>query len=140
LSLEIYADPYHRYKKTNIRWLGLKGKTWNEASLYNSKQNESRKRAFGNDVTNISFARNRTDLFMGGDFSQNLKKQKTMENDGGLYQDDKNIMKQKQNYQFGPFAPAFVSKAGTSENKVKQVHDWESLATEHCPQYQNQGK
>ncbi|WJX88595.1 E2F transcription factor-like, variant 2 [Trifolium repens] len=125
-------------RKPAFRWLGLKGKTWNEASLYNSKQNESRKRAFGNDVTNISFARNRTDLFMGGDFSQNLKKQKTTENDGGLYQDDKNIMKQKQNYQFGPFAPAFVSKAGTSENKVKQVHDWESLATEHCPQYQNQ--
>ncbi|KAK2452296.1 E2F transcription factor E2FE [Trifolium repens] len=42
-----------------------------------------------------------------------------------------------QNYQFGPFASA---KVGTSENKVKQVHDWESLATEHCPQYQNQGK
>ncbi|CAJ2664422.1 unnamed protein product [Trifolium pratense] len=120
-------------RKPAFRWLGLKGKTWNEASL-------SRKRAFGNDVTNISFGRNRTDSFMGGDFSQNLKKQKTMENDSGLCQDDKNNMKQKQSYQFGPFAPAYVSKAGTSENKVKQVHDWESLATEHCPQYQNQGK
>ncbi|GAU10032.1 hypothetical protein TSUD_281860 [Trifolium subterraneum] len=117
-------------RKPAFRWLGLKGKKWND---------ESRKRAFGNDVTNISFARNRTDLFTSGDFSKNLKKQKTMENDSGLFQDDKNNMKQKQNYQFGPFAPAFVSKAGTSENKMKQVHDWESLATEHCPQYQNQG-
>lgn len=123
-------------RKPAFRWLGLKGKTLNEASLYNSKQNESRKRAFGNDVTNISFARNRTDLFMGGDF----KKQKTMENDSGLCQEDvkQGIKQTSANYQFGPFAPAFVSKAGSSENKVKQVHDWESLATEHCPQYQNQ--
>ncbi|KAK2397837.1 E2F transcription factor E2FE [Trifolium repens] len=43
-------------RKPAFRWLGLKGKTWNEALLYNSKQNESRKRAFGNDVTNSSFA------------------------------------------------------------------------------------
>jgi len=74
---------------------------------------------------------------MGGDF----KKQKTMENDSGLCQEDvkQGIKQTSASYQFGPFAPAFVSKAGTSENKVKQVHDWESLATEHCPQYQNQG-
>ncbi|XP_004508820.1 E2F transcription factor-like E2FE isoform X1 [Cicer arietinum] len=131
-------------RKPAFRWLGLKGKTWNE-SIYNSNQNESRKRAFGNDVTNISFTRsNRTDFFMSGDFSQNIKKQKTQENDSGLCQEDKSNMKQgikqaSSNYQFGPFAPAFVSKAGNSENsKVKQAHDWESLATAHCPQYQNQ--
>ncbi|CAL5198303.1 unnamed protein product [Lathyrus oleraceus] len=124
-------------RKPAFRWLGLKGKTWNEASLYNSNQNESKKRAFGNDVTNISFARNRTDSFISGDFSQSFKKQKTMENDSGLGQEDKK--QTSTNYQFGPFAPAFVSKSGTSENtKVKQVHDWESLASEHSPQYQNQ--
>jgi transcription factor E2F7/8 len=95
-------------RKPAFRWLGLKGKTWNEASLYNSKQNESRKRAFGNDITNISFVRNRTDLFMDGDFSHNLNKRKTMENDSGLFQDDKKNMKRKQNYQFGPFASALL--------------------------------
>ncbi|KAL5097468.1 hypothetical protein RYX36_001795 [Vicia faba] len=75
-------------RKPAFRWLGLKGKTWNEASLYNSSQ-ESKKRAFGNDVTNISFSRNRTDLFMGRDFSQNLKKPKLMENDSELGQEDR---------------------------------------------------
>lgn len=132
-------------RKPAFRWLGLKGKTWNE-SHYNSNQNESRKRAFGNDVTNISFTRNKTDSFMNGDFSQNPKKQKILGNENGLVQEDKSNLKQvttKQtptSYQFGPFAPAIVSKVGTSENnEAKQVHDWENLATAHCPQYQNQG-
>ncbi|XP_057422005.1 E2F transcription factor-like E2FE [Lotus japonicus] len=127
-------------RKPAFRWLGLKGRTGNE-SISTSNLNESRKRAFGTDVTNISFARNRTDLFMNGDFGQNSKKQKILENDGVLSQADKSNLQQdtKQTYQFGPFAPAYVSKAGNSENSnVKQVHDWESLATAHCPRYQNQ--
>ncbi|CAK8575745.1 unnamed protein product [Lathyrus sativus] len=74
---------------------------------------------------------------MSGDFSQNYKKQKTIENGSGLGPEDKK--QTSTNYQFGPFAPTFISKSGTSENtKVKQAHDWESLATKHSPQYQNQ--
>lgn len=43
-------------------------------------------------------------------------------------------------YQFGPFAPVSVSKAIATENrKVKQVHDWESLASTFRPEYHNQG-
>ncbi|XWS27092.1 hypothetical protein CRYUN_Cryun26dG0086700 [Craigia yunnanensis] len=43
-------------------------------------------------------------------------------------------------YQFGPFAPVNLTKFGNSENNVKRVHDWESLATTYCPQYHNQGR
>ncbi|XP_027368833.1 E2F transcription factor-like E2FE [Abrus precatorius] len=129
-------------RKPAFKWLGLKGKTWNE-SLNNSILNESRKRAFGNDITNISFERNKSDLLINGDLNRNPKKQKNLENDSGFGQADKSNLKQgsKQtlrNYQFGPFAPSSVPKVGTSENNnMKQARDWESLATAHCPQYQN---
>ncbi|CAI8589857.1 unnamed protein product [Vicia faba] len=56
-----------------------------------------------------------------------------IKNDSGLGQEDRK--QTSTNYQFGPFALAFVSKSKTFENtKAKQVHDWESLATEHSPQ------
>lgn len=132
-------------RKPAFRWLGLRGKALNE-SLHNSNPNESRKRAFGNDVTNISFERNTVELFTNGDFSQNPnKKPRKLENDSGLGQADKSNLQQgtkqaSRSYQFGPFAPAYVPKVGASENNnVKQVHDWDSLATAHRPQYQNQG-
>ncbi|XP_061360297.1 E2F transcription factor-like E2FE [Gastrolobium bilobum] len=125
-------------RKPAFRWLGCKGKKWNE-SLHNSNVNESRKRAFGKDITNISFKNNKTDLFMNGDLAQNPKKQK-LDNGSDLGQADKSNLEQGSEqaskcYQFGPFAPAYVTKVGASENRA---HDWESLATEHRPRYENQ--
>ncbi|CAI8595685.1 unnamed protein product [Vicia faba] len=68
----------------------------------------TKKRAFGNDVTNISFMMNNIDLFMGGD----------MENDSGLGPEDK----KQTSYQFG----------------LLLRHDWKSQATEHSLPYNNQ--
>ncbi|CAI8586887.1 unnamed protein product [Vicia faba] len=67
------------------------------------------------------------------DFSEDEVDTETeSEHDGIALEDRKQTLT---NYQFGPFAPAFVSKSKTFENtKVKQVHDWESLAIEHSPQ------
>lgn len=134
-------------RKPAFRWLGLKGKTWSESvdSGHNSNINESRKRMFGSDITNISFKRNKVDLFMKGDINQNSKMQNNLESESWRPQQDKSNLKQNEkqtprSYQFGPFAPAFVPKAGASENNsLKQVHDWDTLATAHRPQYQNQG-
>lgn len=129
-------------RKPAFRWLGPEGKTWNE-SLHKSNLNETRKRAFGSDITNISFERNKVELFTDCDFNQNPKKSR-VETDSDLGQVDENNLKQgtkhtSKSYQFGPFAPACVPKVGTSEgNNVKQVHDWDSLATAHSPQYQNE--
>lgn len=133
-------------RKPAFRWLGLQGKTWSESvdSGHNSNINESRKRMFGSDITNINFKRNKVDLFMKGDINQNSKMQNKLERDTWRPQQDKSNLKQNEkqtprSYQFGPFAPAFVPKAGASENSVlKKVHDWDSLATAHRPQYQNQ--
>ncbi|XP_020203469.1 E2F transcription factor-like E2FE isoform X2 [Cajanus cajan] len=129
-------------RKPAFRWLGPEGKTCNE-SLHKSTLNESRKRTFGSDITNISFERNKVELFMNEDLNRNPKKPRT-DNDIGLSQADENSLKQvtkqtSKGYQFGPFAPACVPKVGASENdNVKQVHDWDSLASAHNPQYQNE--
>ncbi|KHN48628.1 E2F transcription factor-like E2FE [Glycine soja] len=129
-------------RKPAFRWLGSEGKTWNE-TLHKSNLNESRKRAFGSDITNISFERNNVELFTNGDSNPNPKKPR-MEYGSGLGQADENNLKQgtkqaSKNYQFGPFAPACVPKVGASENNnLKQVHGWDSLATANSPQYQNE--
>ncbi|KAK4264279.1 hypothetical protein QN277_025481 [Acacia crassicarpa] len=129
-------------RKPAFRWLGLKGKTENEC-IHNSKPKESRKRIFGNDITNISFKRNKVDLFSNEDPNENTNLLNKADGDSWSSEADKSHENQysKQtltSYQFGPFAPAFVPKATASENNVKRVHDWDSLATAYRPQYQNQ--
>ncbi|XP_019463494.1 PREDICTED: E2F transcription factor-like E2FE [Lupinus angustifolius] len=125
-------------RKPAFRWLGLK-------ENQNSNLNNSRKRAFGTDITNIDFKRNKVDVFTDGEFSHNPREQKELEHVSGINQVDKSNLKQctkqsSSSYQFGPFAPANVHKVGASENNdVKQVNDWESLATVHRPNYQNEG-
>ncbi|KAH1246287.1 E2F transcription factor-like E2FE [Glycine max] len=132
-------------RKPAFRWLGVRGKTWGGSVdlAQNSNVKESRKRMFGTDIGNISFKRNKVDLSMDG---QNSKMQNQHENISPRAQLEKIIIKKdakqtSESYQFGPFAPAYVPKVGTSENNsVKKVHDWDSLAQEHRPQYQNQGQ
>ncbi|XP_028781705.1 E2F transcription factor-like E2FE isoform X2 [Neltuma alba] len=131
-------------RKPAFRWLGLKGKIENE-SIHNSKPNESRKRIFGNDITNISFKRSKVDSFSSGGSSHNTKILNKVDGDSWLGQADKSHQDQEdskqssRSYQFGPFAPAFVPKVSASENNnAKRVHDWDSLATAYRPQYQNQ--
>ncbi|KAL2961443.1 hypothetical protein AAZX31_17G090900 [Glycine max] len=131
-------------RKPAFRWLGSEGKTWDE-TLHKSNLNDSRKRAFGSDITNISFERNKVELFTSGDLNPNPKKPR-MENGSGLGEADENNLKQgikqaSKSYEFGPFAPACVPKVGASQNNnMKQVHDWGSLATAHSPQYQNEAR
>ncbi|XP_057762921.1 E2F transcription factor-like E2FE [Arachis stenosperma] len=140
-------------RKPAFRWLGLRGKPWSESgdsALNSNHSGESRKRMFGEDITNISFKRNKVDPFMNAENSckSYSKIQDQLENDDdSCWQahTDKGIVKQerKQNskgYHFGPFAPEYVSKnGGASENtNVKQVHDWESLSNVYRPRYQNQ--
>ncbi|XP_054807075.1 E2F transcription factor-like E2FE [Prosopis cineraria] len=130
-------------RKPAFRWLGLEGKTENE-SIHNSNPDESRKRMFGNDITNISFKRNKVDLFSNGDLCQNAKISNKMDGDNWLGQADKSHQNQdskqsSRSYQFGPFAPVYVPKVSASDNNnAKRVHDWDSLATAYRPQYQNQ--
>ena len=130
-------------RKPAFRWLVYKGEVKNE-SLHKSNLNESRKRMFGNDITNTSFKRNKMDLFIGKDLNQNLDMKNQVENASGLGQVDKTNSNQEKkqsstSYQFGPFAPVCVPKVIAFGNNEKQMHDWDGLATAYRPQYQNQG-
>ncbi|KAK7411522.1 hypothetical protein VNO78_02956 [Psophocarpus tetragonolobus] len=130
-------------RKPAFRWLGLRGRTWNESVdlAHNSNVKESRKRMFGTDITNISFKRNKVDLSIDG---QSPKMQNQEENISPRAQPEirklkKDAKQTSKNYQFGPFAPNNVPTVVSSENNTaKPVHDWDSLAQVHRPQYQNQ--
>ncbi|KAK4568563.1 hypothetical protein RGQ29_004111 [Quercus rubra] len=126
-------------RKPAFRWLGCRGKAENEQAPV-----DSRKRMFGSDITNIGFKRSKVESLFDTNLNQDLKVQKQGKFDslvhdldrGNSDHDSKQTLK---SYQFGPFAPASVSKVGAPENNSgKRVHDWESLASTHRPQYQNQ--
>ncbi|BAT79568.1 E2F transcription factor-like E2FE DP-E2F-like protein [Vigna angularis] len=130
-------------RKPAFRWLGWRGKAWSESVdlAHNSNFNEPGKRKFGTDITNTSFKRSKTDFLLDG---LTCKMQNQQENISYRVQLDrsnfeKDAKQTSKGYQFGPFAPAYVPKVGTSENNSgNQVHDWDSLAQVHRPQYQNQ--
>lgn len=124
-------------RKPAFRWLGCEGKAELE-----SASNDSRKRMFGSDLTNTTFKSTKVE---DGDLNVNSKVQKQMKCDNlGNEVDRKNfehdLKPSSKSYQFGPFAPASLPKAGVSRDRSSpQVHDWERLASTYRPQYQNQG-
>ncbi|KAH7529185.1 hypothetical protein FEM48_Zijuj05G0157600 [Ziziphus jujuba var. spinosa] len=120
-------------RKPAFRWLGLRGKA-ESGSTHNLALNESRKRSFGADVTNISFKRNKVDSSIGGQIKHARSAHEV--DVSVLEEDSKDTSK---SYQFGPFAPVTVARVGDSGNSnPRRFHDWESLASTYRPQYQNQ--
>ncbi|XWS52397.1 hypothetical protein CRYUN_Cryun11dG0067000 [Craigia yunnanensis] len=111
-------------------------------SIANEQVHESKKRVFGTDVTNISFKRNKVHSSNDLNFNQCTKMQKQIKVENLVAVADRNSSEDSKqgskSYQFGPFAPVNLTKFGNSENNVKRVHDWESLASTYRPQYHNQ--
>ncbi|KAL5544338.1 hypothetical protein UlMin_008122 [Ulmus minor] len=122
-------------RKPAFRWLGLGGKP-EKVSDQNLVNNESRKRAFGTDVTNISFKRGKVESLSGGNLNLDLTKLKQTKHESLENEVDKSTSEDSsKSYQFGPFAPV---KVASENNNPRQVHDWENLASTYRPQYQNQ--
>ncbi|XP_040987405.1 E2F transcription factor-like E2FE isoform X1 [Juglans microcarpa x Juglans regia] len=126
-------------RKPAFRWLGCRGE---DDSV--SVPNDSRKRMFGSDVTNISFKRNKVDSLFDGNSKGDPKAQNKIKY-GNLGDEvdrrnlEHDLRQSSKSYQFGPFAPTSVAKVGVHEsNNVKRVHDWENLASTYRPQYQNE--
>ncbi|KAJ8772923.1 hypothetical protein K2173_028100 [Erythroxylum novogranatense] len=117
-------------RKPAFRWLGLKGKS--DQSMGVLPLHESRKRAFGTDVTNICFKRNKIESLVDEGKCQNPKenqiKADQLSTSVGTSNSDPGT------YQFGPFAP----KVYGFEEKVSQTPDLESLASTYRPEYHNQ--
>ncbi|KAK8530766.1 hypothetical protein V6N13_030711 [Hibiscus sabdariffa] len=125
-------------RKPAFRWLGLRGKS-EKGSADAFVLNESKRRTFGTDVTNISFKKTKVESSNDQNSNQCIMPQthKKVE----LLADRKcseDLKQGSKSYQFGPFAPINLTKFGNSENGDKPVHDWESLASTYRPQYHNQ--
>ena len=130
-------------RKRAYRWLGLRGKS-DKGPADALVLNESKKRVFGTDVTNISFKRNKVDSSNDQNVNQCTKMKKQIKVGNLVTVADRSCSKDSKQglkcYQFGPFVPVNLTKIGNSENNVKRIHDWESLASTYRPQYHNQGK
>ena len=120
----------------------MRGKVKNEPTLLP----ESRKRAFGTDVTNVSYKKTKAENSAYQGFNHCLNMQKLVQCDNSSQEDSQNSQDQEcertsKSYQFGPFAPVSVAKVGVLDNNnVKRTHDWENLSSTFRPQYHNQGK
>ncbi|GMI95434.1 E2F-LIKE 3, DP-E2F-like 1 [Hibiscus trionum] len=125
-------------RKPAFRWLGLRGKS-EKGSADALVLNESKRRMFGTDVTNISFKKTKVESSNDQNSNQCIKLQKREKVEFLADRNGSEDLKQgSKNYQFGPFAPINLTKISNSENGAKPVHDWESLASTYCPQYHNQ--
>lgn len=129
-------------RKPAFRWLGVKKLEIGYAdSLI---LNESKKRTFGTDVTNISFKRNKVDSLIDGNISQSKKMEKQLQVDGLIKVVDRSNVENDgkqcpKSFQFGPFAPAIVPEADPLKHNAKRTYDWEGLSSVYRPQYHNQG-
>ncbi|XP_022775429.1 E2F transcription factor-like E2FE [Durio zibethinus] len=128
-------------RKPAFKWLGLRGKSDKEPADP-LDLNESKKRVFGTDVTNIGFKKNKVDSSNDSNANQcaKMKKQIKVENLVTLADTSslENSRQSSKSYQFGPFAPVNLTKASNSGNNMKRVNDWESFASTYRPQYHNQ--
>ncbi|OMO73560.1 hypothetical protein COLO4_27010 [Corchorus olitorius] len=130
-------------RKPAFRWLGY-GENSEKRAAAALALDESRKRAFGTDVTNMCSKRNKGDQICN-DANRCMKMQRQIKVENmvtvavadrsSCLEDSKQGPK---SYQFGPFAPVNLANISNSENNVKRVHDWESLASTYRPQYHNQ--
>ncbi|XP_021733698.1 E2F transcription factor-like E2FE isoform X1 [Chenopodium quinoa] len=125
-------------RKPAFRWLGLNERRENTICGV-PMSTETKKRAFGTDVTNISFKRSKVD-FSANEEGKQLKLQvKTEKVENEFHTNPAEQNARPRSYQYGPFAPVTVAKAGVADQKdTKRVHDLESLASVYRPQYHNQ--
>ncbi|CAL5441306.1 unnamed protein product [Camellia sinensis] len=147
-SMNFIEKTHHpETRKPAFRWLGTRGKSDN-GSANTSVLNESKKRIFGTEITNTSFKRTKVVSTIDENSNQITKthlqmlvKCEDLENEVDKSNFKQDLRHSSKNFQFGPFAPVtvHVSKFGATQNStVKQVHDWESLASTYRPQYHNQ--
>lgn len=128
-------------RKPAFRWLGFGDKADNNSSAQ-SVPVESRKRAFGMDLTNTDLKRSKVDSLMG--FSKDFEKQKQRKQETCTHEVDNTLLDKDSNdnpksYQFGPFAPVTLAQSGPTNNNQRRVRDWDNITSNYYPQYQNQG-
>ncbi|XP_059303829.1 E2F transcription factor-like E2FE isoform X2 [Lycium ferocissimum] len=145
-SMKFIEKTHHpETRKPAFRWLGLRERS-EDKSVDGLCANESKKRVFGTELTNTTIKRSRVALTMDGISDEATRKQlltevkcENLDNDIQVPKQEPSLTASKKSYHFGPFAPPTVSQSEVSEtDRLKRVHDWESLASTYRPQYHNQ--
>ncbi|XP_055826711.1 E2F transcription factor-like E2FE [Solanum dulcamara] len=145
-SMKFIEKTHHpETRKPAFRWLGQRERS-EDKSVDALCANESKKRVFGTELTNTTIKRSRVTLPMDGISDELTRKQlltevkcEHLENDFHIPKQEPGLTTSKKSYHFGPFAPPTVPQVEVSEtDRMKRVHDWESLASSYRPQYHNQ--
>ncbi|XP_018488873.1 E2F transcription factor-like E2FF [Raphanus sativus] len=117
-------------RKPAYKWLGSKSLIEKGSTLFNSTD-ESKKRVFGTEITNLSTKRNKTDCSSNYVLQTGYKKH-----------DEETKPAAKSCYMFGPFSPTAASKKKKNNNVGTiyngRLQDLEALSSTYKPQYSNQ--
>ncbi|KAK6798718.1 hypothetical protein RDI58_006421 [Solanum bulbocastanum] len=128
--------------KPVFRWIA-----WNEnprsGSLAAAKSDDSTRRTFGAEITNITPKRYRDDSSSDLMLNGQVKRLKVAKDDE--LKDKKQEISAEQlnergtkDFVFGPFGPSSLPRSGISgKENLKQIQNWEDLASKYHPQYQN---
>ncbi|OIT27372.1 PREDICTED: E2F transcription factor-like E2FE [Nicotiana attenuata] len=145
-SMKFIEKTHHpETRKPAFRWLGMRERS-DDKSVDTLGATESKKRVFGTELTNTTIKRSRGALPMDGISDEATRKQllievkcENLENEIHCPKQEPGLTASKKSYHFGPFAPPSLAQAEASDaDRMKRVHDWESLASTYRPQYHNQ--
>ncbi|KAI3686466.1 hypothetical protein L1987_80144 [Smallanthus sonchifolius] len=132
-SMNFIEKTHHpETRKPAFRWLGMKNQTNCQTGKPNAvAHNESKKRAFGTELTNICFKRNKLD-------DQEVK---LTDLQGQRQPVKPNTTVRNSNQGPDPFGHSDLSVPKSCDgesNKVNKTQDLENLASNYQPQYHNQ--
>eukprot|EP00268_Persea_americana_P011901 TRINITY_DN14990_c0_g1_i10.p1 TRINITY_DN14990_c0_g1~~TRINITY_DN14990_c0_g1_i10.p1 ORF type:complete len:375 (+),score=102.30 TRINITY_DN14990_c0_g1_i10:294-1418(+) len=132
-------------KKPAFRWLGFNGKPDDDATVSPKSSNfeQSKKREFGSDITNLEFTKRSRLISLVDD--KPIKAQMKHEDPSSQRHLNQMLEHQHQQqqqqanskgYVFGPFQPVLQD---TEKKSLRSARDLEAFASSYRPQYHNQG-
>lgn len=128
--------------KPVFRWIAWKENP-RSGSPAAAKSDDSTRRTFGAEITNIIPKRCRDDS--SSDLMSNGQVKRLRVTKDNELKDKKPEMSAEQlnergtkDFVFGPFGPSSLPRSGVSgKEKLKQIQNWEDLASKYHPRYQN---
>ncbi|XP_055806112.1 E2F transcription factor-like E2FF isoform X5 [Solanum dulcamara] len=127
--------------KPVFRWIAWKENP-RSGSAVAAKSDDSMRRTFGEEITNIVPKRCRDDSSSDLMSNGQVKRLKVAKDDE--LKDKKQMSAEQLNergtkdFVFGPFGPSSLPRPGVSgKENLKQIQNWEDLASKYHPQYQN---
>ncbi|KAJ4890377.1 E2F transcription factor-like E2FE [Raphanus sativus] len=121
-------------RKPAFKWLGYNGEPTSTLSC-DLMHDESKKRVFGTDITNVTVKRSRTHE----NATEGRMKMKQHAIADSSYNQSSDDAHESRGYEFGPFAPATGGTYPTAhlEDNSKRAFDVENLVSDYRPSYQN---